>query len=288
MIFFIGKGGLGNQIFQYVFLKKIQKKNEKLFVFGFEELTTVFDVGDIVNFNKNNRWVRFVVNKLVVNILYFLSEMKIISSIKINKDSVSGCYLREVNDYSETVGFINQITYIYPGYFQGESFFYKKDAKNLKIRNNYIRESKEFLNKVPEESHKVFVHIRQGDYKTYRVLGKSALLPFSYFKSRIQWFQKNKPNVFFIFLSDEPGFIEKEFSFIENKLISENAYMGTDLALMTLCDSAILCPSTFGWWGAYLMEQQNTIFVPKYWLGFNSKIEYPFGIIPKGAYEVEM
>ena len=69
-------------------------------------------------------------------------------------------------------------------------------------------------------------------------------------------------------------YIEKEFDFVENKSISNHAHFGTDLAIMTKCNSAILSPSSFGWWGAYLMREREIIFTPRYWLGFNSDIEY--------------
>ena len=42
----------------------------------------------------------------------------------------------------------------------------------------------------------------------------------------------------------------------------------TDLCLMTLCDGAILSPSTLGWWGAWLQKSRsNPIVAPKNWFG---------------------
>lgn len=85
---------------------------------------------------------------------------------------------------------------------------------------------------------------------------------------------KNRNNSFFVFLSDTPNFIEKEFNYIENKIISCKNEHGTDMVIMTKCNSAVLSPSSFGWWGAYLMKNRDTVFAPQYWLGFNSGIEF--------------
>jgi hypothetical protein len=40
---FLADGRIGNQIFQYLFLKTIQDKNEKIVISGFEELREIFD-----------------------------------------------------------------------------------------------------------------------------------------------------------------------------------------------------------------------------------------------------
>lgn len=58
MKIFLADGRIGNQIFQYLFLKTIQDNNEKIIVSGFEELIEVFQINDFININKNNRWIR--------------------------------------------------------------------------------------------------------------------------------------------------------------------------------------------------------------------------------------
>ena len=288
MIIFFGGGGLGNQIFQYVFVKANHKKEEQIVTLGFEDLLDIFNINDVINFNKKNKWIREIFLRFITPFFIFLSDKKIISSIKVNKEKVLEQFSREVGTYNKSTGLIKNITYIYPGYFQSEAFFEKKDTESLILKNSYLKKGQEFLKKVPEGKHQVFLHIRQGDYKKYRVIGKSPLLPLSYFKERIKWFQENQPDVFFVFLSDEPDFIKDEFSFVENKLISENTDMGIDLAVMTLCNSAILSPSSFGWWGSYLMKNRKTVFAPKYWLGFNSKIEYHLNGTPTYSIEVDI
>ena len=280
MIVFLADGRLGNQIFQYVFLKTIQKNNEKIVVSGFEDLTEVFEVNDFININKKNRSIRGFVFRVCKPVLHLLSDMRLISSIAINHEKVLEGYRRESTTYVEQKGVFDFITFVKPGYFQSELFFDKSLIQQLKIKDIYLKETRTYLQSISKDSYKVFIHIRRGDYNVHTVYGKSTLLPLSYYKDQIEWFIQNIKKPFFIFLSDEPNFIEEEFKYIDNKLISSDKHYGTDLAIMTKCNSAILSPSSFSWWGSYLMKSRDTVFGPKYWLGFNSGVEYQSGSTP--------
>ena len=137
-----------------------------------------------------------------------------------------------------------------------------------------MKKAESFLSTIPFDMKKIAIHIRRGDYGTvYSVYGKSAMLPLDYYKEQIKWFEENINNPFFIFLSDDTTFVENEFKEMKNKIISTKNSYGVDLAIITRCSNAILSPSTFSWWGAYLMDNKEVIFTPKYWTGFNSKIE---------------
>jgi hypothetical protein len=280
MILFLADGRLGNQLFQYAFLKTIQTNNEKILVSGFEELIEVFEIKGIININKKNRLLKFLLYTLIKPILNFLSDINIFSSAAVQYEEVMGEYRRESIEVNRNQGYLRSLTFVKLGFFQSEAFFDKEVVSPIKIKNNYIDAANKFLGDIPKNSHKVFIHIRRGDYKNYKVYGKSTLLPMSYFKQQIEWFKKNKENSFFVFLSDDCDFIEKEFADLDNKIISTNNDMGTDFAIMTCCNSAILSPSSFGWWGSYMMEQRDFVFAPMYWLGFNSKCEYHSGATP--------
>ena len=274
MKLFLAEGRLGNQIFQYVFLKTIQRNNEKIIVSGFEDLQEVFEIDDIVNLNKKNRWIRAFLFRIIKPTMLFLSQKKVINSISINHEKILNKYRRESIVFKEEKGFFSFFTFVELGFFQSEKFFDETIASQLKIKDIYLNKADKFLNIIPDSSNKIFIHIRRGDYKDYTVYGKSTLLPISYYKEQINWFLENRKDCFFIFLSDEPQFVEKEFAYLDNKLISINNDFGTDLAIMTKCNSAILSPSSFGWWGSYLMNDRDVVFAPKYWLGWKSGTDY--------------
>jgi len=284
MIIYLGDGYIGNQIFQYVFLKTIQKHHESIIVSGFRNLKEVFVINDIKNINQENRWVG-VILRIVRRVLLFLSDQKIISSITINREKILGKYEREAAAFSATDGMLKNITFVKPGFFQSESFFKEETVSKLQIKNKYTSEANRVLSGVSGDKYKIFIHIRRGDYKTFMVYGKSPLLPIDYYKDQISWFQKNKKDCFFIFLSDDTEFVKEEFEYIKNKLISTKNHFGTDLAIMTQCNGAILSPSSFGWWGSYLMKERDIVFAPKDWLGFGSGIEFPAKGAPSYAEE---
>lgn len=274
MILFFADGRLGNQIFQYAFLKSIAQKNEKIIVLGFEDLKEVFEINDVLFLNKKNRWLRVFLIRICKPVLNFLVSCNAITSITVNYEIFFDKYSRETTTFSKHQGFFNFFTFVKLGFFQSEKFFDKNIAEQLKIKHEYLDEANRFLQLVPSNVDLIFVHIRRGDYKDYKIYGKNTILPVSYFKKQIEWFCKNRENSFFIFLSDEPEFIEKNFDYVENKIISINNNFGTDLAIMTKCKSAILSPSSFGWWGSYFIKEKDTIFAPKYWQGFNSNEEF--------------
>jgi hypothetical protein len=286
MILFLADGRLGNQLFQYAFVKTIQTNNETIIVSGFEDLKEVFEVNDFIVWNKKNKWRRRFLFRIVKPVLYLLSSAYIISSIHVNYEKVLDKYRRESTDYTRRTGLFRSFIYIKPGFFQSEKFFNARIIENLKIKRKYISQADLFLSNIPENSHLVFLHIRRGDYKNQKIYGKDCLLPVGYFKEQIEYFLQNRQNCFFIFLSDDPDFIEKEFDYIENKQISTKAHFGTDLTIMSKCKSAILSPSSFGWWGAYLMSERDIICVPKYWMGFKSGVEYHTNANPSFAKEV--
>ena len=76
MLIFLAGGRIGNQIFQYVFLKTIQDNNEKIIVSGFEELKEVFEINDFINLNKDNRWIRFFLFRISSQIWRFSQKLR--------------------------------------------------------------------------------------------------------------------------------------------------------------------------------------------------------------------
>ena len=75
MKIFLADGRIGNQIFQYLFLKTIQDNNEKIIVSGFEELREVFQLNDFININKNNRGMRALLFRICKPILNYLPNI---------------------------------------------------------------------------------------------------------------------------------------------------------------------------------------------------------------------
>jgi hypothetical protein len=41
-----------------------------------------------------------------------------------------------------------------------------------------------------------------------------------------------------------------------------------------MCNSAIISPSSFSWWGSFFMKDREIVYAPEYWLGFNSQQDF--------------
>ncbi|MDH3267261.1 MAG: alpha-1,2-fucosyltransferase [Ignavibacteria bacterium] len=292
MIIFIAGGRLGNQIFQYAFINSIRKRGEKVFVSGFEELKDIFELDELIIISRKKRYFRGIIFRIFYPILDILVSIRIITKIEVIYDNPTGheesSPKRESTTYSVKLGILKTIRFIKQGYFQSEYFFHRSAIEKLIIKSKYLNEAQKFFYDIPLDTYNIFVHIRRGDYHNLKIFGNGTLLPISYYKNCIDYFIKNTSNSFFIFLSDDPEFVEMEFAWLKNKKLSVNNPPGIDFAIITKCKSGVLSTSSFGWWAAYLIKEKGTIFAPKYWLGFNSKIEFPKGGFPSFAKDVEI
>ncbi|HIF9423643.1 TPA: alpha-1,2-fucosyltransferase [Photobacterium damselae] len=289
MLIFIGASGLGNQMFQYAFLKSIQEKEERILAFGFENLTEFTNVTDFY-FLKSDFFKKYKVKFIIMMILKFLAYIRLISII-------SPVYVKELEKYKcEDVtikskkGLFN-VRFVIEGYYQSESFFDVNKIKQLKIKDTYIKKAEEIVNNCISDNHYSslsFVHIRRGDYLNFQIMGKSAVLPIEYYKHAIELLLKNNANTLFIFLTNDKDYVADEFRYLQNKYISNGNCMGTDLALMTLCNNGILSASSYSWWGSYLMNNRDEVISPKYWLGFNSKIDFQKNSVPSYSKTIDV
>ena len=279
MLIFLASGQLGNQLFQYAFLKTIQKNNETIVVSRVKDLKVVFENIEIIHIKsrKLTRWL--------TKFLTLLDSKKIISSIQVNHEYINS-FRREKTSFTKKEGKLRFITFVREGYFQSEKCFNYEKIQNLKIKQKYLKTADNFLKKIPANAFKVFVHVRIYD-EDWKVFGKTTNLPLSYYKNLIKYFLKKQKNCYFIFLSNEPEFVKMQFSFLKQKIISYESFQ-TDFTIMTKCDGAILAPSSFSWWGSYFMKNKNFVFAPKYWLGFASKKEYHAKPIPNFAKQIEI
>lgn len=265
MVFLFTAGQLGNQIFQYEFVKKLGYK-EKI-------VTSKCEYFNIVEYDKKeyffvNKYTRFILRR----VLKYFVNIELITYIKQDQYFING-YEIENDTYSEKKGLLKSIKLI-EGFYQSNKFV----NNDVQIKKELIIKAKEFLSPIPINSQKIFVHIRRGDYLDWTILGnKNPSLPLSYYKESIHWFIENYNNPYFIFLSNDYKFVEKEFSYIENKIISRNN-VSIDFTLMLLCENAIISNSTLSWWGVFLMKKKKNIFAPNYWLGWQSEVWFPKGI----------
>jgi hypothetical protein len=164
--------------------------------------------------------------------------------------------------------------HMYKGHFQSESYFkdFKEEIRKLySIKKQHAAAFEPVIKQFSSSKKKLVIHVRRSDY-----IGLDLSLPVSYYKKAIE--MVNDADVIYIFISDDPVFIEAEFAYLPNKYISSHDEI-TDLQFLIHADICILSNSSFSWWGAWLNSNKNKqVFAPKYWLGFKNEREYPQGI----------
>ncbi len=163
---------------------------------------------------------------------------------------------------------------LYDGFFHSESYFedFKDEIRKLyNINEVHTAAFEQVKKQLMVSKRKAVIHVRRGDY-----VDSDLSLPLSYYKKVIDII--GDTNVQYIFISDDPSYIEKEFDYMVNKYISTNSEI-IDLQFLINADICVLSNSSFSWWGAWLNNNKSKqIFAPEFWLGFKEGKEYPTGI----------
>lgn len=285
MIFFFGDGRLGNQLFQYAFIRTIAAPEQYVVTYSFTELLQMFEPDPrIINIRK--RWLKVFWRRMGMRLLEWLAWLRLLSSCRVEMYSELGYEVPNIQ-YSCRSGVLPWL-YIYPCYAQSEIFFDKHIALKLQIRKQHVDLARNLLAALPQMCTPVFVHVRRTDYLVTSAFGIMGVeLPLSYYLGAINWIEEHVTSPYYVFLTDDEDYVAQNFTHITNKIVSRNDPFA-DFALMTLCEFGIMSNSSFSWWGAYLMKHRKKVFAPQYWLGWKSRIEYHKGVRPSFAENIEV
>jgi len=168
------------------------------------------------------------------------------------------------------------------GYLQSEKYFKHIEDKireDFEFIDGILNPCKEFISQFEKI---IFLHVRRGDN-----VGREHLHPvptFDYYSKALEYFDDDAT---VLICSDDVTWCkEQEFFSGERFLINENVEQYshkcmegdgvyrksfipyTDLCLMSLCNGAIISPSTLSWWGAWLQNPRtNPVVAPDPWFG---------------------
>lgn len=281
------KGGLGNQMFQYTYAKIIQELTEEEVKLDFSSynaldkdlvrvpritkfklkipVATSDDIKKICMFNHNRNPL-----SLAYKIGIFIEE-------KLNKR-----YFLEPNRR-----FIDPESIIEHSYFDGywQSWRYVERVKDSIVNDflpNYNLSANTLRTKrVIESQNAVFIGVRRGDYSNeishYGTFGSS------YYQNAMEYISKRvKSPVFYVF-SNDIEWCKNNIDWGNYQVIYREQEQQTDdfeeLMIMSSCKHAIIINSTYHWWGAKLINNDNKIVCCPYKWFFDEK---PIDIIPKG------
>ncbi len=272
-------GGLGNQMFQYVFAKSLYRYYSNVFVSTFIalrskqhngiELTNVFGIQ--INENKIVQFLSYVI---------YMSE-KICNRLNLNLDilrfflNILGLKIYSENGFSvfdKTVFELNGGNVYFKGYWQSEKYFINNCVPmNLfQFNINKLNDKSAFTaNVIKTHSNFVSVHIRRGDYlaeNAINMLGNVCSL--DYYCSAIDYFINSDIKYQLVFFSDDIEWVKLNFRYVDAIYVDWNLGKDSwqDMYLMTLCTHNIIANSSFSWWGAYLNTNPKKIVIaPQNW-----------------------
>ena len=256
MIFIIQNGRLGNQLFQYNFIKQLQKnKKENIFFIGFSSLKKILNTRNL--FFINNYFLEILI-KYRSSLVSFLIKIKLFNVI-----------YEDINKKIVTIsGFLKSITLV-DGYFVDPKIVDKIFFYNFNINKN---------KKLSNFQNAYFVHIRRGDFLNWPNNKSNALINEQWFIDCMKKIKKINNKANFYLFSDEINKINNKK--LLDKCIILNLGDIDSFKFMCNCVGGILSASTYSWWAAYfsryiIYSKSGPYYAPNYWAGFNKKKFYP-------------
>jgi hypothetical protein len=256
-------GGLGNQMFEYMFYKRIQTKfsdakiDNSIYIrmkqHNGYELDKVFGLTPPIATETEIR--RFKADdwklhrKIQYKVVGFPDSMVNESKVLIcNSDLKDNAY--------------------YTGYWINRRYFMtdENSIRNIFGFKNKMSERNDEIVKAIQNSTSVSIHIRRGDYVGNKSCG--GICNKDYYDRAIKIIENRVYNPHYYLFSDDPEWVRDNFKLEQMTIVDWNKEGESywDMYLMSRCKHNIIPNSTFSWWGAFLNPNNEKIVVgPRYW-----------------------
>ena len=251
------EGRLGNQMFQYAFIRGVSKR------YGYD-----FIIPD-ANANRFDN--------------YGLFDCFELEGCKTGEGSYPTL---ECRDTAFNQKFLDECTdnTNYSGVFQTEKYFANATEelrKDFTFHKEILDPCQEFINNVGDV---IFLHVRRGNSNlvgnrgekwSYQMLQDyHPLMKKEYYLQALSHFDESKK---VIVLSDTIDWCKKQDWLQDDRfLFSDSSYEVfddgasvpyIDLCLMSLCSGGIIANSSMSWWGAWLQNDRGKVIAPYPWYG---------------------
>ena len=159
------------------------------------------------------------------------------------------------------------------GYWQSERYFKPIEAylrEEFRLKQPLSVEDQVLATEMYCNPYSVCVHVRRGDYVSDYHINRYHYVctPDYYDKTMRLMNEKLGGKAFFYVFSDDPTWCSSEMSYPSGYKIISNDKRSTadELIMMSNCQNAVISNSSFGWWGAWLCNNnEKIIIVPKIW-----------------------
>ena len=272
MIIFFESGRLGNQLFQYVAMRKFQPQGPILAI-GMSDLKMGFDGIDLVGATRFGQFLERIARRVgerrIANAACRSRLLTLVEEVKA-PDGVS---------FRVTPGIVRRLVYFKPGYYQSGMIVEHESFSKISVKAAFLEKARQDLNSLTSNPRdRFFIHVRRGDYIRWPSPDAPAVLTLSWYQAQMDRIRKEYPCAFFVILSDDPPYVNEFFSrYPDVAIIHQEPIL--DFAVITQCHGGgILSASSFAWWGAYFIKGENPhalLIAPKYWAGHRSGKWFP-------------
>lgn len=116
-----------------------------------------------------------------------------------------------------------------------------------------------------EHSESVCVHVRRTDF-----MSADNFVGLEYYRSAVRLARESVPRARFFIFSDDIAWCRQNLTFIEGAIFVSDEHQGHKsanyLRLMTMCSHFVIANSTFSWWAAFLSSStKKRVFAPYRW-----------------------
>lgn len=257
-------GGIGNQLFQYVFGQYLRFRYDQEVWYDDNSYQTTdklrkreLDALDAdIHYDNSCKFSKYrgVKNRLLRYTFQLLPKNH---------------YICEGDKLPET--FKKEHVYFFQGYWQAIEYYnwLKNHISGFEIKSKVIpTELLPLFNEIKAENNSLSVHVRRGDYFIPKNIKTYGVCDAAYFKKSLAELKSTHQNLKTYIFTDDLDWVksnlhlDESVTLIPNYPISQFVY----IELMSLCKHHIISNSSFSWWGAVLNEQPNAIVVaPSKW-----------------------
>jgi len=272
-------GGIGNQLFQYAFVRSLSIKLNQKFKLDLSWYRDYhkFEKTDDPNAATRREYLlnKFNIKENLLNRVYLSISYRLNNSSILNKIKKYPLFTYfSYNTITESDFNLNNIknsnNVYFSGFWQKNNLF--EEYRNILIeeftlKNNVSEKNAILLNKI-KSSNSVAIHIRRGDLLSRP--DAVAIQPSSskqyYYNAINKIKEKIEKSEIFVF-SDDINWVKNNYKFdIPTTYIDNNGPDYEHFKLMCKCKHQIIANSTFSWWAAWLNNYQEKIIIsPKWW-----------------------
>lgn len=255
------QGGLGNQMFQYAYGRKLELSGKEV----------IFDV----SFFKGNKAQKDIARN------FKLDKFNLQTNIEFSDKR--HIFLDGWNKIKRNIGCKVE------SYYQGEKYFIDiadEIRKEFTLKKGLSLKAQEILQKM-ENNNSVSLHVRRGDYVSNKTTNTyHGVCGLEYYQAAMDLIKEKVINPTFFVFSDDIAWARENFIGIEFIFVSSPEIEDTEeMILMSKCKHDIVANSSFSWWGSWLNNSSNKIVIaPKKW--FNDKKADENNIVPDRWFKI--